>query len=63
MDDVKVNSIMAGMDEAYKAEEDRLNRVAPKCHFRPMFLDSADASDYHTAYWWECSVCGHTKDA
>lgn len=57
----EVNEIMAGMEQVYRNEEERLKALAPRCHFKPMFLDSADSSDYHTEYWWECSVCGHTK--
>jgi hypothetical protein len=53
----QANEIMAGMEQVYRNEEERLKAMAPRCHFRPMFLDS----DYYTEYWWKCSVCGHTK--
>jgi hypothetical protein len=48
--------IMSDMERVYIAEQKRLNEIAPRCHFRPMFLDSDDCEE-----WWECSVCGHTK--
>ncbi len=58
----EVNEIMTGMEQVYVNEVARLAAIAPRCHFRPMILDSADASDYRTEYWWECAVCGHTKE-
>ena len=48
-----------GLDQSYKDMEDELNKRAPRCHFRPMFLDGGDGP-YDEA-WWECSVCCHTK--
>lgn len=53
--------IMAGMDRLLREEHQRLTQKAPRCHFRAMYLDTGDISDYHTESWWECSVCGHTK--
>ena len=61
MGDKEMFAIMDGMDEVYRAESARIAESAPRCHMRPMFLDSSDAGDYHTETWWECSVCGHTK--
>lgn len=46
-----------GLNQSYIDMEKRLNEDAPKCHFRPMYLDECDGVS-----WWECSVCGHTKD-
>ena len=45
-----------GLNQSYADMEDDLNKRAPHCHFRPMFLDGP----YGDA-WWECSHCGHTK--
>ena len=63
MEQEEINKVMAGMDQVYREEEeeDRLNKVAPKCHFRPMMrqIDSFHGSGDE---WWECSVCSHVKD-
>lgn len=54
----EVNEIMAGMDRATDEWLKHIAAIAPRCHFRPMMLEGwGDES------WWECSVCGHTKDA
>jgi rubredoxin len=50
------------LKSARESYESFIDRHAPVCHFRKMFLDEADSTDYHTVQWWECSVCGHTKD-
>lgn len=51
-----------GLNESYKEMELRIAKTAPKCHFRPMILERGDGEmGYHNT-WWECSVCGHTKD-
>ena len=55
-DQAEFNEIMTGMEKVYADEERRLNDIAPRCHFRPMFLDGDDYEE-----WWECSFCGHTK--
>lgn len=46
-----------GLDDSYVEMERRISEVAPTCHFRKMFLDECEGES-----WWECSVCGHTKD-
>ena len=51
----KFYKIMDDMEKVYADVEQRLNEMAPRCHFRPMFLDEDDYEE-----WWECSVCGHT---
>ena len=57
------SEIMAGMEEVYRAEEKRLSEIAPRCHNRPMMLTDDDLDDgFKSQEWWECSVCGHTKD-
>lgn len=45
-----------GLNDSYVEMTKELEKSAPKCHFMPMFLDHCDFE-----YWWECSVCGHTK--
>lgn len=50
-----------GLEESYREMEKNINQAAPKCHFRPMTLEHGDGPEYVDA-WWECSVCGHTKD-
>jgi len=39
-----------------------IERAAPICHFRKMVLEQSDSIDGYYEEWWECSVCGHTKD-
>lgn len=48
-----------GLDQSCKDMEQELNKRAPRCHMRPMFLDGGEGP-YDDA-WWECSHCGHTK--
>jgi hypothetical protein len=57
------SKIMAGMEEVYRAEGKWLDENAPRCHNRPMVLEASDKDDgFPDEEWWECSVCGHTKD-
>ncbi len=51
-----------GMNQANIEMMEKLEKMAPRCHMKPMFLEEADVSDYHSEQWWECSVCGHTKE-
>ena len=50
-----------GMEEVYAKECERLDAMAPVCHFRKMTYETADNGNGGTESWWECSVCGHTK--
>lgn len=50
-----------GLEESYRLMTAERDALAPRCHFRPMFMDEVDGMDGHGAAWWECSVCGHTK--
>lgn len=50
-----------GLEESYREMERELIKVAPICHFRPMNYES-EVDGYYSEQWWECSVCGHTKD-
>jgi rubrerythrin len=36
--------------------------VAPLCHMKPMRLDTADDYPNGQVTYWECEVCGHTKE-
>ena len=58
----KFNELADGMEQVNREMADEIERTAPLCHMKPMCLDEADIDDYHTEKWWECSVCGHTKD-
>lgn len=51
----------AGLIHSYSEMVEQQNKVAPRCHFRPMSLESGDGEDSVNT-WWECSICGHTKD-
>jgi hypothetical protein len=55
------NKIASGMDEVNNKMYEEEVRIAPRCHFRPMFRDMSDSTDGYYEEWWECSVCGHTK--
>lgn len=48
-----------GLEESYREMIEELDKNAPKCHFRKMALISGEVGD---GDWWECSVCGHTKE-
>lgn len=50
-----------GLNESYDEMELDQNKVAPKCHFKTMFLNSGDNSG-SSDNWWECSFCGHTQE-
>jgi ribosomal protein L37AE/L43A len=53
----EVNEIMAGMDRAMNEWVQHIEKIAPRCHFTPMQLETLDDES-----WWECRHCGHTKD-
>lgn len=58
----QIYEIMAGMDEVNRQMAEEIERKAPMCHMKKMFLDESDTTDGYYEQWWECSVCGHTKD-
>lgn len=49
-----------GLNQSYIEMEEQQDKVAPRCHFRPMSLESGDGENSVNT-WWECSICGHTK--
>lgn len=49
-----------GLNKSYIEMEERISKIAPRCHFRPMSLERGD-DEYSVDSWWECDVCGHTK--
>jgi hypothetical protein len=49
-----------GLNQSYIDMAEKLSKVAPRCHFRPMSLECGDG-EYSVDSWWECDVCGHTK--
>ncbi len=55
-------SIMNGMEEVNRKMVKDIEKSAPVCHFRKMVLEQSDSIDGYYESWWECSVCGHTKD-
>lgn len=50
-------AIMRGMDEVNNRMAKEIEAKAPMCHMRKMSYESGDGES-----WWECGVCGHTKD-
>jgi len=60
MTDEEMFTIMDGIEEVNREMVARIEASAPRCHMRPMFLDSYRDGDAEES-WWECSVCGHTK--
>jgi len=56
----EVNEIMAGMDKALANEEKDIQKIAPRCHLKPMVLRDFNEGD-NWDNWWECSICGYTK--
>lgn len=60
--DDEFNEIMDGMQEAMGMVYDKRLADAPICHFRPMDIQQSDSIEGYYTEWWECSVCGHTKD-
>lgn len=55
--DEEVHAILSGHEEAMRLHDEEMQKLAPKCHFRPMVREG----DYCDGFWWECTVCGHTK--
>lgn len=49
-----------GLDQSYKDMMNEVDKIAPRCHMRPMFLDGGDGP--HGEAWFECAHCGHTQD-
>lgn len=60
--DAEMFDIFQGHEQATIEEYEKIADKAPMCHFRKMFLDESDSTDGYIDKWWECSVCGHTKD-
>jgi hypothetical protein len=58
--DEEMFAIMDGMEEVNRQMVTEMEASAPRCHMRPMFMDSYRSGDEEES-WWECSVCGHTK--
>ena len=58
----KFNELAAGMDEVNMKMAEEIHKSAPYCHMRKMSLAMSDSVDEYYTQWWECSVCGHTKD-
>jgi len=58
----KFNEIARGMDEVNMKMAEEIERNAPMCHFRKMMLEQTDSVDGFYISYWECSVCGHTKE-
>ncbi len=49
--------IMDGMEQVNRQMVADIEAASPRCHMRPMGF--SDGEDYN---YWECSVCGHTKE-
>lgn len=62
MEQAEFNKIAEGMDEVNNMMAVEIEKAAPMCHCRKMFLDRSDSTDGYYEEWWECSVCGHTED-
>lgn len=57
-----MHKAMDGMNKANIEMAERIDDEAPMCHFRKMFFDQSDSTDGYYEEWFECSVCGHTKE-
>jgi len=57
IDQETFNKLADGMEQVNRKMVDEMSRAAPYCHCRKMGWYSEQGSS-----WWECSVCGHTKD-
>lgn len=55
------NIIASGIDKANNDMHEKRINAAPRCHFRPMFIETSDSVEGYYEEWWECSVCCHTK--
>jgi len=54
--------IFDGMNKVNIEMSEQIYKNAPICHFKKMVYEESDSTDGCVTYWWECSVCGHTKD-
>ena len=50
------------MNYVEKEMMDELDAMTPLCHMKKMRLESADDLNGGETSWWECAVCGHTKE-
>ena len=61
-DQEEFNQIAEGMEEVNREMAEEMERTSPLCHMRPMVYEVSD--EYLSSEsWWECPVCGHTKDS
>ena len=56
------NNLVDGLELVNRKMHEEEDKIAPMCHFRPMLKEQSDSIDGYYTEWWECSVCGHTKD-
>lgn len=54
--------IFKGMDIINRKMAEQIEKDAPICHMKKMILENSDSVDGYYTSWWECSICGHTKD-
>lgn len=50
-----------GLNDSYVEMHKQLEKIAPRCHFRPMLFQQGEMIEGYCEEWWECSVCGHIK--
>jgi hypothetical protein len=60
-DEEKYMTIMAGFDAAMLVHESR--RPVLMCHFKAMTQHWDDSHPASDDVWYECDLCGHTKDS
>ena len=62
MEQKEIDKIMDGMEAVNRKMADDMHQNAPMCHMRKMFYEQSDSTDGYYEEWYECSVCGHTKE-
>lgn len=63
MSDLTPEEIKAfdGLEEANRKMVTDLEKISPICHMRKMMISEGDEYPIPISFW-ECSICGHTKD-
>lgn len=53
----EVNNILSEYEKVLIEEDRKRWENAPICHMKRMSMDESDEER-----WWECTICGHTKE-
>lgn len=62
MDENEIYDAFNAIEESYRKMEDNIYLKAPICHFQKMHFEVADTLGGGETSWWECPICGHTKN-